>query len=79
MYTLPSKADVIMYLHVALRFPTKETLLAATRAGFLTSWPGLTVTAINKHLPESVEMQKGHMNISAKAYDPQKYHNHKQM
>ncbi len=50
-----------MYLHAALGFPTKETLLAVTRAGFLTSWPGLTVTAINKHFPESVDTQKGHM------------------
>jgi hypothetical protein len=50
-----------LYLHAALGFPTKETLLAATRAGCLTSWPGLNVTAINKHFPESVETQKGHM------------------
>jgi hypothetical protein len=49
------------YFHAALGFPTKETLLAATRAGFLTSWPGMTVTAINKHFPESIETQKGHM------------------
>ena len=61
MYNLPSKAESIKYLHAALGFPTKETLLAATRAGFLTSWPGLNVTAINKHFPESVETQKGHM------------------
>jgi hypothetical protein len=51
----------ITYLHAALGFPTKETLLAATRAGFLTSWPGMTVTAINKHFPESIETQKGPM------------------
>ncbi|KAL7505054.1 hypothetical protein ACHAXN_003252 [Cyclotella atomus] len=61
VYNLPSKAESIKYLHAALGFPTKETLLAATRAGFLTSWPGLNVTAINKHFPESVETQKGHM------------------
>ena len=61
IYTLPSTKDVITYLHAALGFPTKETLLAATRAGFLTSWPGMTVTAINKHFPESIETQKGHM------------------
>lgn len=61
VYTLPSKTDVITYLHAALGFPTKETLLAATRAGFLTSWPGMTVTAINKHFSESIETQKGHM------------------
>ena len=61
VYTLPSKADVVTYLHAALGFPTKETLLAATRAGFLTSWPGITMTTINKHFSESIETQKGHM------------------
>jgi hypothetical protein len=52
---------VVTYLHAALGFPTKETLLAATRSGYLTSWPGMTPTAINKHFPESIETQKGHM------------------
>jgi hypothetical protein len=62
VYTLPSKADVVTYLHAALGFPTKGTLLAATRAGYLTSWPGLTTTVINKHFPESFKTQTGHMN-----------------
>jgi hypothetical protein len=61
VYNLPTKAESVKYLHAALGFPTKETLLAAARAGFLTSWPGLNVTTINKHFPESVETQKGHM------------------
>ncbi|KAL7503578.1 hypothetical protein ACHAXN_001353, partial [Cyclotella atomus] len=61
VYNLQSKSEVVKYLHAALGFPTKETLLAATRAGFLTSWPGLNVSAINKYFPESVETQKGHM------------------
>eukprot|EP00804_Cyclotella_cryptica_P020393 CCRYP_012628-RA/>CCRYP_012628-RA protein AED:0.35 eAED:0.35 QI:0/-1/0/1/-1/1/1/0/376 len=61
VYTLPSKTEVITYLHAALGFPTKETLLTATRAEFLTSWPGMTITAINKHFAESIETQEGHM------------------
>jgi hypothetical protein len=61
VYNLQSKSEVVKYLHAALGFPTKETLLATTRAGFLTSWPGLNVSAINKYFPESVETQKGHM------------------
>eukprot|EP00804_Cyclotella_cryptica_P020244 CCRYP_010929-RA/>CCRYP_010929-RA protein AED:0.37 eAED:0.37 QI:0/-1/0/1/-1/1/1/0/232 len=35
--------------------------------GFLTSWPGLRVNAINKHFPESVETQKGHMKHQRKS------------
>lgn len=55
------KVDAITYLHAALEFPMRETLLTATRAGFLALWSELNVTAINKNFPESVEMQKGHM------------------
>ena len=63
---LPSKSEHVKYLHAALGFPTRETWLAATRAGFLTSWPGLNVTTINKHFPESDETQKGHMKHQRK-------------
>ena len=63
---LPSKADAIRYLHTSFGFPTKSAILRAARMGFLTSWPGLTVNAINKHFPESVETQKGHMRHQRK-------------
>jgi hypothetical protein len=65
---LPSKTETVKYLHAALGFPTKETWLAATRAGFLTSWPDVTVTNINKFFPESDETQKGHMKHQRKGY-----------
>lgn len=66
MQQLPSKAETIAYLHAALGFPTKETLLSAVRAGYLASWPGLTVAAVNKYFPESDETQKGHMKHQRK-------------
>ncbi|KAL7481031.1 hypothetical protein ACHAW6_006707 [Cyclotella cf. meneghiniana] len=56
VYNLPSKTDVMMYLHAALGFPTKEILLAATQAGFLTSWPELTALQTAKnHLKARIE------------------------
>ena len=63
---LPSKSEHVKYLHAALGFPTKETLLAAARANFLTSWPSLNVRNIAKHFPESDETQKGHMRHQRK-------------
>lgn len=63
---LPSKAETVKYLHAALGFPTKETLLSAIRAGYLTSWPGLTASAVHKYFPESDEVQKGHMKHQRK-------------
>lgn len=60
LHNLPSKDEHIRYLYAAPDFLTKETRLAATRAGYLTSWPGVTINTINKYFPESVETQKGH-------------------
>lgn len=66
VHSLPSKEESIKYLHAALGFPTKETLLAASRSGFLASWPGMNVRNINRHFPESIETQKGHMRHQRK-------------
>jgi hypothetical protein len=64
---LPSKTEHVRYLHAVLGFPTKETMLAAVRAGFLTSsCPSLNFTTINKYFPESNETQKGHMKHQRK-------------
>jgi hypothetical protein len=60
VHNLPSIEETVRYLHAAVGFPTKETMLNAVRKGFLTSWPGLTVQTVNKYFPESVETQKGH-------------------
>ena len=61
IYDLPSTAHSVRYLHAALGFPTKNTLLAAICNGNLTTFPGLTSTNVMKHFPESDETQKGHM------------------
>ena len=61
VYELPSTKEVIRFLHAALGFPTKATLLTAIRHGNLVTFPGLTTANVNKHFPESDETQKGHM------------------
>ncbi|KAL7476769.1 hypothetical protein ACHAW6_002606, partial [Cyclotella cf. meneghiniana] len=60
-YELPSTKEVVRFLHAALGFPTKATLLTAIRHGNLVTFPGLTTSNITKHFPESDETQKGHM------------------
>ncbi|KAL7474561.1 hypothetical protein ACHAW6_000529 [Cyclotella cf. meneghiniana] len=57
VYDLPSTAHLVRYLHAALGFPTKNTLLAAIRNSNLTTFPGLTSANIMKHFPESDKMQ----------------------
>eukprot|EP00804_Cyclotella_cryptica_P005838 CCRYP_000122-RA/>CCRYP_000122-RA protein AED:0.34 eAED:0.38 QI:0/0/0/1/0/0/3/0/508 len=64
VYDLPSSQEVLRFLHAALGFPTKQTLLAAIRNNQLTTFPGLTMEAVNKHFPDSDETQKGHMRQS---------------
>ena len=61
VYELTSTATLIRYLHAAAGFPTKATWLKAIANNHYTSWPGLTLTAVRKHFPESVETVKGHM------------------
>ena len=48
-------------LHAAAGFPTKDLWIKAIKNGNYATWPGITVEAVNKHFPESVETQEGHM------------------
>jgi hypothetical protein len=61
VYELPSTKEVVRFLHAALGYPTKATLLTAAQRGNLVTFPGLTPENINRHFPESDETQKGHM------------------
>jgi hypothetical protein len=61
VYSLPSMPQSIRYLHAAAGFPTKDSWIKAINNGNYATWPGITVEAVNKHFPESVETQKGHM------------------
>ena len=60
-YELPSTKEVVRFLHAALGFPTKATLLTAIRNGNLVTFPALNISNVTKHFPESNETQKGHM------------------
>ena len=61
VYELPSTAECVRFLHAALGFPTKATLLTAARHGNLVTFPNMSPENINKHFPECDETAKGHM------------------
>jgi hypothetical protein len=61
VYELPSTKEVVRWMHAALGYPTKSTLLTAAKHGNLVTFPGMTPENISKHFPESEEPQKGHM------------------
>jgi hypothetical protein len=51
----------IRYLHAAAGYPPEETWTNTIKADNCNTWPGLTVTAVRCHFPESDKTQKGHM------------------
>jgi hypothetical protein len=50
VYELNKTGALVNYLHIVMFSPTKSALLQAVKNGHLTTWPGLTEQAINKHL-----------------------------
>ena len=61
-YAMTSKASLVQYLHQSVFSPTKATLLKALHNNRFVTWPGLTVKAVKKYLPDSSPAaDKGHM------------------
>ncbi len=61
VYSLPLIPQTIWYSHATASFPTKDPWIKAIKHGNYRMFPGITAKAFNKHFPESVETQKGHM------------------
>ncbi len=60
-YYLPSISQTIHHLHAAAGFPTKVLWIKAIKNGHYKTWPGIMAILVNKHYPDSIETQKGHM------------------
>jgi hypothetical protein len=58
---MKTKGDIVTYLHQACGSPVNSTWLKAIAAGFFTTWPGLTIDLVRKHLPKSIATAKGHL------------------
>ncbi len=61
VYELPRTKEMVRFLHTALGYPTKATLLTTAKHGNLVTFPGLMPENISGHFPESDETQKEHM------------------
>jgi hypothetical protein len=59
---LRNTGALVNYLHKAMFSPTKSVLLQDVKNGHLTTWPGLTEQAIQKHLKMNPATAMGHMN-----------------
>jgi hypothetical protein len=62
VYDLCSSDALVNYLQKAMFSCTKSALVHAIKKGHLTTWPGLTVEAVNKHLKLTPAIAMGHMN-----------------
>ena len=68
-YAMTSKASLVQYLHQAAFSPPKATLLKSLHKNQLVTWPGLTVKAVKKYLPESSPAtDKGYMKRQKKRH-----------
>jgi hypothetical protein len=62
VYALSNSGALVNYLHKEMFSCTKSALVHAIKKGHLTTWPGLTVEAVNKHLKLTPATAMGHMN-----------------
>ena len=58
----PATAEQVAFAHAALFSPALSTLEKALGRGFLTNFPGLTLAHLRQFPPQSMAMQKGHMD-----------------
>ena len=55
-------SDRIAFLHAAAGYPVPSTWLRAIHNGYFTTWPGLTTTAVKRHLQKSIITSLGHLD-----------------
>ena len=56
-----TKHDLAKYLHAACFAPVQSTWIRAIENNHFSTWPGLSVELIKKHLPKSVATVQGHV------------------
>ena len=62
MYQQNSASHLQAWHHATLGVLIVTTLIRAINNNWLTSFPGLTVTGIRKHLPTSIQRSMGHLH-----------------
>ena len=61
-----TKQEFAQYLSAIYMGPVSSTLLRAIRKKHMTTWSGLTINLINKHLLKLIYIAKGHLDQEAK-------------
>ena len=69
-YQQKSASHLQAWHHTILGTPAVATLIWAINKNWLTSFPGLTVNDIRKHLPKSIQTTMGHLHKVRKNLHP---------
>ena len=64
-----SDKQFVQFVHAALGCPVLSTFLAATKAGYLSSWPRLSSALILAHPPFTLATAQGHLNQHRQGLD----------
>ena len=62
-FSMSTNPDLAMYYHRALLCLVPSTFITAINNGNFSTWPGLTVELIAKHLPKILATAKGHAKL----------------
>jgi hypothetical protein len=54
-------ANSIAFYHASLFYPSLSTWRQSIGAGYFTTWPGLTSSAVRDYPPQSTPMHQGHL------------------
>jgi hypothetical protein len=61
VYALRNKGALVNYIHTSMSSCKKAAFVHAIKKGHLSTWPGLTVEDVNKHLRLTPATAMGHM------------------
>ena len=50
------------YIHACMNAPVIKTYINVIKKGWLTTFPGLMVEAVQRHLPKSIQTTMGHLH-----------------
>ena len=56
-----TKSELADYFHACCLFPVLSTFITAIQRGHFSSWPGLTVDLVTKHLTKNIHTEQGHL------------------
>jgi len=65
-YEIQAVQVLIAYLHAAARFSAKETWLRVVEANVYSSWPGISLPRLRRHLTEPEPTTFGHLKLIRK-------------